>query len=519
MDIVFGMLNLSSKQIYTIGKKDMVMKKFTPYLNNKIQILAKTKKLNDMIDVMCIIKLEFDEKNNRYIGTVLEYIYDVKNKIPHYLGSCHWKKINKIIPKYLECDLTPEREIIDGEIFSIDPIGCVDIDDAIEYKNIDSAHIFRIHITDVSSYIPEDSDLDIEISRRCETIYLEDETIHMIPEELSLKKCSLTQGTIRRCYTATFVFSNLHSFELISYSFKKTNINVTRNLSYEEAQKIIDTKKNNNLTILFEFGKILHKYYKNDNKYDTHSMIANYMILTNNYVGKEMKTKSNGILRKHSSDMIRLTYNNEINYSIYEKYKNAHTKSAEYVLSSDSDDTYHKGLNLDTYTHFTSPMRRYADILVHRILSSTLPASDAEHGTISLDNNLKDKVIRMNHFKKLYNECQTISKLDKFFREKNINDYECESSVVGLSEKFVKVYSENIDNIFTVNIINDKLEIIRKSKIYDNSLCITNSKNELIYKINMFDKVKIKIFRNIKNMKQYSVTIIEPDLQIYLFDL
>jgi exoribonuclease R len=188
-------------------------------------------------------------------------------------------------------------------------------------------------------------------------------------------------------------------------------------------------------------------------------------------------------------------------------------------LSSDSDDTYHKGLNLDTYTHFTSPMRRYADILVHRILSSTLSASDAEHGTISLDNNLKDKIILMNHYKKVYNECQIISKLDKFFKEKIINEYECESSVVGLSEKFVKVYNEEINNIFTVNLINDRLEIIRKSKIKDNSLYITNSKDELMYKINMFEKVKIKIFRNTKNMKQYSVTIIEPDLKIYLFDL
>lgn len=503
MDIIFGVLNLSSKHVYTMGKKDMIMKKFTPYSNNiykNMQILAKTKKINEMIDIMCIVKIEYDEKNNRYIGTVLEYIYDVKNKIPRYLGSCHWKKIDKCISKYIEYDLTPDRKFIDGEIYSIDPIGCVDIDDAIEYKYEEGKHIFRIHITDVSSYIPENSELDEELGRRCETIYLEDETIHMIPEELSLKHCSLTEGCEKRCYSATFEFSNLNTFDLISCKFEKTKIKVTKNLSYEEAQKIIDNKENNNLLILYEFAKVLHKHYNNLSYYDTHSMIANYMILTNNYVGKEMKKRDNGILRKHTNNTIYINYDSHLNKDIYEKYKNAHTNGAEYVLSSDSD-TYHKGLDLDEYTHFTSPMRRYADILVHKILSNT----------INLDNDLRKKIEIINHYKKIYNECETISKLDKFYRDRKIDEYECNAHVIGLSDKYVKVYSEDIDNIFTINLINEKLEIIRKSKLDEKSLIITDSKENIIYRINMFEKVRIRIFRNDKNMKQYTVTIIDPE--------
>ena len=126
--------------------------------------------------------------------------------------------------------------------FTIDPEDAKDFDDAISVK-VQENKLFEVgvHIADVSHYVKEGSKIDVEASQRGNSVYLVDEVIPMIPEELSNDICSLKEGVPRNCFSVIFNFDN--DLKIVSFNIAKTKIISNKRFTYSEAQSILDKKE------------------------------------------------------------------------------------------------------------------------------------------------------------------------------------------------------------------------------------------------------------------------------------
>jgi exoribonuclease R len=384
MLIIVGILHLSSSHIYTRGKKHTIYKEFTAfqYYNENEKILIKTSKPRGP-DVYSKVQINLSEKEDGCLyGVVLEYLTENidDQKLLRTIACCHWN--NKILSKEV-IDLTPYREDLTGlEIYSIDPIGCDDIDDALHATKLGDVYQIGVHIADVSSYIQEGSLYDTELANRASTVYYAfGEPSYMISKNLSIEHMSLKSGNPKRTFSILLTMSGDGS--VLEYRFIKSMISVTKNLSYDQ---VTEDESNTTLKILYDLGK---KMYNEEDEYDSHKMVEVYMLLANKLVAEYVKNKhpETVLLRCHTQE----------------------SESALYKLGNTSEGHY--GLGLELYTHFTSPIRRYADILVHRQLYNCL------YGNIV--DKIPDKIIgHINHYSQYYKKVerysQLLSILDKF---------------------------------------------------------------------------------------------------------
>ena len=281
----------------------------------------------------------------------------------------------------------------------------------------------------MSHYVKEGSKIDLEASQRGNSVYLVDEVMPMIPEELSNDICSLKEGVPRNCFSVIFNFDN--DLKIVSFNITKTKIISNKRFTYSEAQSILDKKEGflfNELSIIKKLAQKLRRKRKssgaimfnkkemgfklNDQKYPvnifvkesyfTQKIIEELMLLTNITVANFLKSKniSNAVFRVHDipdKDKL-LSLKNlafEFNYNIDVSNKIAVRKSLNKLLEKVEGTTEqglfeplvirsmakaeyasknigHYGLSLNDYVHFTSPIRRYADLIIHRIINSIL---------------------------------------------------------------------------------------------------------------------------------------------------
>ena len=145
--------------------------------------------------------------------------------------------------------------------FTIDPEDAKDFDDAISVK-VQENKLFEVgvHIADVSHYVKEGSKIDVEASQRGNSVYLVDEVIPMIPEELSNDICSLKEGVPRNCFSVIFNFDN--DLKIVSFNIAKTKIISNKRFTYSEAQSILDKKEGflfNELSIIKKLAQNLEE--------------------------------------------------------------------------------------------------------------------------------------------------------------------------------------------------------------------------------------------------------------------
>jgi len=371
---LFGILYLDDKRT-NIDSKGNLFKKFKSFYNPSEELLIKTKK-QEMHRTFCIINAN-DNTINEYIN--YDKFNNFNNFIYEKMGTANWSmkinnlinkndKFNKINDKFNKIndyliDLTPNRINYVADILSIDPDGCIDIDDAISYKLIDDKIELGIHIADPSSYIDLKSELGKELINRCESIYL-NKTNHMIPESLGIEYISLKKNKVCRAYSLIINF-NTNNINNISeciqnkqyeYKFIKTNIIISENLSYDNFEKQLN---NIYYTNLYDIGiQIFNGLNISVDKldYDSHKMIEGYMLLCNHFA-------SNHTSIKRINTVKNITNNISNNKQLYNHYQNCLQNAAIYSF----EDKIHEGIGLK-YTHFTSPMRRYIDFLNHIII-------------------------------------------------------------------------------------------------------------------------------------------------------
>lgn len=330
-------------------------------------------------------------------------------------------------------------------IFSVDPPGCTDIDDALHARKLDNGNYeVGVHIADVTHYVKEGSNLDQRAKNSGTSVYLVDRRINMIPSVLSENLCSLNCNVDR--YAFSVIWEMTKEGEIVDTNFFKSVIRSRASLSYEEAQKRIDDSSLNDeitegLRELRRFSQILKrkriengsltlastavKFVKDEETQDpidielyeskdTNSLVEEFMLLANISVAKKILKHypSFALLRRHPppsqekltimSKSISRLIDGEVKFdasnskALSESLDEARRRlkddsfdkvvrimttrcmdQARYFSSGTLDPSKyaHYGLATPIYTHFTSPIRRYPDIIVHRLLGAAIGIS------------------------------------------------------------------------------------------------------------------------------------------------
>jgi hypothetical protein len=503
-----GTLHLSSRRLYSVATKGFVRKEFTPFLHFMPKVLVKTKKTELQSDMYVSITIDGYENGN-FLGTVLDYLGNVGDSKTDFnlietaaLG--HWtKKIDR--QTYEIIDLTPERLTIEhDDCYSIDPPGCNDIDDAICVRKVDDTFEIYIHIADVTSYIPDNSFLDSELSKRCETWYSQipgSSPQHMIPPTLSIDHMSLKKGNLKRAFSVIVRTDAMGV--ILDIQFKKTMVNIKDNLSYEQAQTMISKELNNMYNLAFILKtKHFNSSFDPTEIYDTHQMIAIYMLLANKLVAEQIVSYDpiNALIRTHHQEIKHV----ESDDGLMKMHYLSTIEKASYQRGTINAE--HMGLNLKHYTHFTSPMRRYADICVHRQLWKSLnnePISYLPSGTY----------FRLNMYGKIYQTVERYSKMLNIVHALTDSTLEQIGYIINLRYDdlpVARVYLPKWDITHDIILCPKKLlPAICIKKTDDGIELLTDTTN---ITLNLFQEVKLFISITKNTMNKLNVIITNPNM-------
>ncbi len=535
---VAGVLNLTSSTIFGFNNKGKPKKLFNSYdrhIGNFI-VPVDNKYKQYRSDIYVIIAYNSWQDNDTYptgsIEKIIGPIGDIKSERLYLECICtsNWCTDKKLL-SYDTNTSGNEKKYEDYTkecIFSVDPVGCKDIDDAIHIKEInDDIYEIGIHIADVSSNV-ENNLFHAELQKRMQSLYLATGQKNMLPNELSEKEYSLIENMERKCFSVILkIKTNLNNItddtiSIVDCKFIKTKIINKKNFTYDEAQNIVNcedsireaTALSTSLVKSYALGKKLYENkYGRVFVYDTHKMIEILMICANVQAAKYMLDNSNYcLLRKHE-------LNNKINIQklelnvdqeILDKIQ-VYSMKAVYCLNT-TEKYRHDGLNVEYYTHFTSPIRRYADLLVHKIISAD----------IKPDATMLEKIIyNLNRINKLHSKIELRSNiLETIYTlyQKQNQDVELVTIgvIIGICQNQVILYVDEYKLNITITVIPNKLlnlfdiqyvkiENINKSILIKKKI----SDDEITY--NLADDIKISVVISFLSVKKIHARIIELD--------
>jgi ribonuclease R len=328
-------------------------------------------------------------------------------------------------------DIAEREDFRDVTTFTIDPRDAKDFDDALSLRKTGNGNWeVGVHIADVTHYVKPNDIIDEEAIKRATSVYLVDRTIPMLPERLSNQLCSLRQDEEKLCYSVIFELND--KAEILASRIVRTVICSNRRFTYEEAQNTIETGKGdftdeilklNELAkilrekrfadgaidfdryeVKFEIddkGKPLNVYFKESK--EANHLIEEFMLLANRNVAEAIgktpkgRSKKTFVYRIHEQPdpdkmqnfaefisrfgyKLKTTGNKgEITKSINALLDKAKGRPEQNLIETlairsmqkaiySTQNTGHYGLAFPFYTHFTSPIRRYPDMMVHRLL-------------------------------------------------------------------------------------------------------------------------------------------------------
>lgn len=332
-------------------------------------------------------------------------------------------------------EVAKREDMRDVLTFTIDPKDAKDFDDALSFRLLANGNYeVGVHIADVTHYVHPDTIIEKEAQKRATSVYLVDRVVPMLPENLSNGICSLRPDEEKLTFSAIFEMDS--SARVINSRIGRTVIRSNRRFTYEEAQEVIETGKGDyaeEIITLNNLAKILRKerfkdgsvefdrpevkfdineqghptgvYFKVSK--DANKLIEEFMLLANKtvatFVGKVKGTKKPKafVYRVHDmpdqaklNDLATIARNfgykiktsgsaREVNRSINKMLADIRGRAEESYLGTlairsmakavySTDNIGHYGLGFDYYTHFTSPIRRYPDMMVHRLLERYL---------------------------------------------------------------------------------------------------------------------------------------------------
>jgi ribonuclease R len=356
--------------------------------------------------------------------------YELPHKFPENVD----RAAEKIPLEISEAEIAKRRDFRSVTTFTIDPHDAKDFDDALSLQKLKNGHWeVGVHIADVTHYVTPNTIIEDEAQSRATSVYLVDRVVPMLPERLSNGVCSLRPNEDKLCFSAVFEMTD--DADIIKEWFGKTIINSDRRFAYEQAQQVIETGEGDlsveilklnelanqlrdkrfkdgsiafeRVEIKFEIdekGKPLSVYFKEAK--EANKLIEEFMLLANKrvaeFVGKkgENKPTKTFVYRIHDKPDpdklatfntfiqrfgygIQLTTSKTISSSLNNLLNNVKGKKEQNLVETLAIRTMakaaystrnigHYGLAFDYYSHFTSPIRRYPDMMVHRLLEKYL---------------------------------------------------------------------------------------------------------------------------------------------------
>ena len=332
-------------------------------------------------------------------------------------------------------EISKRRDFRNITTFTIDPVDAKDFDDALSIQKLKNGNWeIGVHIADVSHYVKPGSMIDKEAISRATSVYLVDRVVPMLPEILSNNVCSLRPNEEKLCFSSVFEMTD--NAEVVNEWFGRTIINSDRRFTYEEAQQVIETKNgdfSNEILTLDRLAKILRAnrfkkgsiaFEKMEVKFhldetgnptgvyfkvakDANQLIEDFMLLANRkvaeFVGGQKNAKGNKrafVYRVHDKpDPDKLAsfaeFVGKFGYKLHIKNEKQVAPALNNLLKEvnqkkeagtieilairtmakaiyTTKNIGHYGLGFEYYTHFTSPIRRYPDVMVHRLLQHYL---------------------------------------------------------------------------------------------------------------------------------------------------
>lgn len=339
----------------------------------------------------------------------------------------------KIKAGLTKAEIAKRRDFRDTTTFTIDPVDAKDFDDALSFHRLADGNLeIGVHIADVSHYVKPGTALDNDAFERATSVYLVDRTIPMLPERLSNDLCSLVPNKERPVFSA--VFTMTPAGQIVKEWFGRGVIYSDRRFSYEEVQEVLDAREGDYAAELLELNRLAYilrderfaqgsinfeteevkfkldeqfrpiEVFRKERK-DAHKLIEDFMLLANRrvaeFVAKARKkppvpmvfrihdvpndTKINTLKAFVSTFGYKFdtTDGKRIAKSINRLVLESVGKPEENLIQTVAirsmpkaiytvDNAGHYGLGFEFYTHFTSPIRRYPDVLAHRILQAVL---------------------------------------------------------------------------------------------------------------------------------------------------
>lgn len=457
------------------------------------------------------------------------------------------------------------EDLTNQTIFTIDGVTAKDFDDAISLEKIDDGYRLGVHIADVSFFVSRLSFLDEAAFQRATSVYLVDKVIPMLPEELSNDICSLVENSPR--LTVSVFLDYDHKGLLKKYHFCNSVIKSSKRFTYDEVQEFFDGKislpkkleqslgqmkilKNflsekrfNEGSIGFEEDEQVWDFGREDNNFLTtkkrkfsEEMIEEFMLEANKAASKKIAESGKGLFRVHESpDEEKLFQFNQLirrmkrqlpkmgsenplkkkgpnKYHLFlEKIKSQSEKFlfSKLLLTSmkqahyHDKDSGHYGLGFLHYTHFTSPIRRYPDLIVHRILKEQLRLEELGKKNVSFSSGVlkgydyllkeiakhcSDMERRAVKAEREYGKLKSIRYLKKLIEEKE--DREWKSFITGITFRgnvFVRIEDLGIEGMI-------KCESFPEMLYYDESrMALCNHKKQLVLTVG--SELLVKVYR------------------------
>ncbi len=356
------------------------------------------------------------------------------------------ENINLDISDY---ELSKRIDFRSNNVFTIDPVDAKDFDDALSIEKLENGNFkVGVHIADVSHYVKQGTSIDKEASERGNSVYFVGRAIPMLPEKLSNNLCSLVPNEDRLTFSVIFELTS--KGEVVNHQIAKTIINSKRRFTYEEAQNIIETGVgdfSDEVILVNELAKKLRsqrmkagsfefftpevqfrldeqglpvEVLKKDIK-ESNMLVEEFMLLANKTIAERIFSKGNipFVYRVHDypdeekiNEFARFV--KSLGYTFNPKtgkaasqfnqlMKQVRGTEEEGVINElavrsmakaiySTKNIGHYGLGFKNYTHFTSPIRRYADLLVHRVLEKSIASKSGRNYSLDQLNKICEHI-------------------------------------------------------------------------------------------------------------------------------
>ncbi len=467
---------------------------------------------------------------------------------------------NKISDK----EIASRRDFRDTLTITIDPVDAKDFDDAISFKTLPDGNFeVGVHIADVSHYVRPNTELDKEAENRGTSVYLVGRVIPMLPEHLSNGLCSLRPNEDKLCFSAVFKMDIKGN--VLEEWYGRTIIHSRRRYAYEEVWDILQNKEGDYVeelttlnTIAYalrdrrfkegainfetteikfnldETGKPIGVYVRERN--DAHKLIEDFMLLANRKVAEFIATKGKKkmaltfVYRVHDAPnedvlagfakfaarfgyKVQTKTHKEISTSLNKLMADVEGKKEQNVLTQlairsmakaiyTTKKTSHYGLAFDYYTHFTSPIRRYPDVMAHRLLQHYLD------GKSSVDAEIYEKMCL--HSSQMEKRAADAERLFTKYKQAEYLSEQVGETFVGIISGvtewgiYVEILENKCEGMIRLRDINDDFYVLDPE-----NYCIVGQRFKRKYQLG--DEVKIKVKKVEVTKKQIDFELITED--------